>query len=168
MRVHRYVSVAGITKSKTGDGECKPLYFSLINIDSTEGNSILLYAVENTTWINFTISQFSVLIKKQQSPLKKSIPAKEAKKGEFPCRSAIPQLCQFKDMHGDAFGPFLLYTYSATLNRTFQSWKCWLGLLFFLYFIEIRLCRRGSRNTRQKRGMRRYCGRWTLCGICLN
>lgn len=81
--------------SKTGS-ECKLLYFSLINIDSTKGQQCIAshgwgVGVEkkNTTWINFTISQFSVLIKKQQSPLKRSIPTKEAARREFPCRLAL-------------------------------------------------------------------------------
>lgn len=131
MRVHRYVSVAGIRKSKTGGGECKPLYFSLINIDSTEGNSILLYAVKNTTWINFTISHFSVLIKKQQSPLKKSIPAKEAKRENSP--AVLPSLSSVnsKTCMEMLLGLFFCIHTVQHSNRTFQSWKCWLGLLFF-------------------------------------
>lgn len=60
-------------------------------------NTILLHTLKNTTGINSTISHFGVLIKKQPSPLKKSIPTKEAKNREFPGRFAVPERRRFKD-----------------------------------------------------------------------
>lgn len=110
------VRVAGGRKSKTGK-ECKLLYYSLINIDS---NSILLCIVKNTTWINFTISQFSVLIKKHQSPLKRSIPTKEAKE-RIPLPVYHPSALSIQRHMETLLGLFFLYTYSTTLNTTFQS-----------------------------------------------
>lgn len=95
---------------------------SLINIDSTKGNSILLYTVKNTTWINFTISQFSVLIKKQRSPLKKSISTKEAKE-RIPLPVYRPAALSIQRHAWRCFWAFLLYTYSTSVEQ-----KIWYSL----------------------------------------
>lgn len=58
-----------VSKNNTDRQRVKAPLPCQINIDSTEGNGILLYTVKNTTWINFTISQFGVLIKKNNSHL---------------------------------------------------------------------------------------------------
>lgn len=68
-----------VSKNNTDRQRVKAPLLCQINIDSTEGNGILLYTVKNTTWINFTISQFGVLIKKQQSPSKGLILTEEEK-----------------------------------------------------------------------------------------
>lgn len=92
-------------------------------VDNTKGNSILLYTVKNTTWINFTISQFNVLIKKQQSPLKKSIPTKEAKE-RIPLSVSHPSALSIQRHAQRRCRPFRLSTYIKALNRK----KKWNGL----------------------------------------
>lgn len=128
---------------------------SLINIDSTKGNSILLYTVKNTTWINFTISQFSVLIKKQRSPLKKSISTKEAKE-RIPLPVYRPAALSIQRHAWRCFWAFLLYTYSTSVEQ-----KIWYSLsricrdyFFFLPLFENRQCRETG-NMGRERGMTR-------------
>lgn len=60
-----------------------------IYVDSSEGKAVLLYTVKKSLWINFTISHFSILIKKQQLPLKKLI---LLRKTRIPGWFAVPGL----------------------------------------------------------------------------
>lgn len=106
-------------KSKANRGEQAAL-LSLINIDSSKGNSILLYMVKTQRESILQLASSVFLIKKQQLPLKRSIPTKEAKE-RIPLPIYHPSALSIQRHMEMLWGLSFFLSFFETYNRTFNT-----------------------------------------------